>query len=54
MQKVAIGAGFTTAMIVAPALVHHAVRGELDRQSWQGHGGGAAYRSSPGPCQWSI
>lgn len=27
-QRVAIGAAFMTAMIVAPALVHHAVRGE--------------------------
>ena len=27
-MKVALGAGFTTAMLVAPALVHHAVRGD--------------------------
>jgi len=27
-QRIAIGAAFMTAMIVAPALVHHAVRGE--------------------------
>lgn len=28
LQRVAVGAAFMTAMIVAPALVHHAVRGE--------------------------
>lgn len=34
-QKVAIGAAFMTAMIVAPALVHHAVRGE-ESETWGG------------------
>lgn len=28
LQRVAVGAAFMTAMIVAPALIHHAVRGE--------------------------